>query len=89
MHLEKRDNMGFLIPPSAIVLLVMLGAGCLVCCGYAVWRLMEGSEGATGFKPRTVEQEQYMADVRTRNMEALAYGVRQSRFGPKRKADMR
>lgn len=70
LHLAKRDNMGYLIPPIVIWLLTLLGAAVAVTLGYAVHRLM-GLEDAPPWKSRSGEQDDYMRDVRRRNLERL------------------
>lgn len=84
MHLTKRDDT---VPPEAVVILVMLGALAVVFLGYAVHRLWGFREDGNGHKPRSVEQEQYMADVRMRNVDILAREVRGSRYGHKTRVD--
>jgi hypothetical protein len=71
MAFEKRDNMGYAIHPSLIVLLILLAAAALVTCGYAVNRLVGIEESPNGFKARTVEQDDYMREVRSRNVDGL------------------
>lgn len=85
MSLQKRDNMGYAIAPSLIILLILLASAAIVTCGYAVHRLMGLSEPDNAYKPRSVEQEDYMREVRSRNIEALmsegrrAFRARESR----------
>ena len=68
MYLQKRDgNMGFDIAPALIIFLVILGAGALVCCGFAVARFMGGEpEDESSRFHRTPEQDSYMREVRER-----------------------
>jgi hypothetical protein len=56
----------------------MLGAAALVTCGYAVSRLRGNTEIPEAFKPRTPEQEEYMREVRNRNIGGLMYEGRRS-----------
>lgn len=72
MYLEKRDNMGFDIPPFLIVILVILGAGGLVICGAVVMRFY-GSDDTqdTNYMNRSVEQDRYMREVRDRSWGRL------------------
>lgn len=66
---EKRDNMGYPIHPIAIVLLAMLGAGFVVCGAYAItssYRTVEETE-----PPRSVSQDNYMREVRARNVDGI------------------
>ncbi|KAF2466318.1 uncharacterized protein BDR25DRAFT_306150 [Lindgomyces ingoldianus] len=71
----RRDNMGYAIPPSLIVLLIMLGAMAVVICGYAVSRLLGFSEAPNGYKPRSTEQEEYMREVRQRGLAGFHWEV--------------
>ena len=71
LHLAKRDNMGYAIPPAAIILLILLAAAACVCMGYAVHRLMGLQDANSGYRARTAEQEDYMREVRTRNLHGL------------------
>jgi hypothetical protein len=71
LYLEKRDNMGYAIPPAAIILLILVGAGGCVCVGFAIHRLMGAADADHGYRARTAEQEDYMREVRTRNLHGL------------------
>jgi len=72
MYLAKRDNMGFSISPSLIIFLVILGAGALVVCGFAVMRFYGGDiEDESSRYARTPEQDSYMREVRERNWNKL------------------
>lgn len=73
MYLQKRDgNMGFDIAPALIIFLVILGAGALVCCGFAVARFMGGEpEDESSRFHRTPEQDSYMREVRERSWRKL------------------
>jgi hypothetical protein len=64
--------MGFQMAPSLIIFLVILGAGALVCCGFAVFRFYGGDieDDSTRFK-RNPEQDQYMREVRERTWRKL------------------
>ncbi|KAF2678066.1 hypothetical protein K458DRAFT_317987 [Lentithecium fluviatile CBS 122367] len=66
---EKRDNMGYPIHPIGIVLLVMLGAGFLVCAAYAITASYRDSPDTE--PPRSVSQDHYMREVRTRNVNGI------------------
>jgi hypothetical protein len=73
MYLDKRDgNMGFSIAPALIIFLVILGAGALVCCGFAVYRTYGGApeDDSTRFH-RSPEQDSYMREVRERSWRKL------------------
>lgn len=78
MAFEKRDNMGYALHPVVIVLLILLGALGLVVCGYAVNRLLGIEDSSDGFKARTVEQDDYMREVRSRNVNGLMSQGRRS-----------
>ncbi|KAH9869917.1 hypothetical protein J1614_006838 [Plenodomus biglobosus] len=68
MYLQKRDNMGFDIAPALIIFLVILGAGALVICGFAVMRFYGGDiEDESNYNARNPEQDAYMREVRERN----------------------
>lgn len=74
MHLSKRDNMGFDISPALIIFLVILGAGGLVVCGFAVMRFWGGNEAQdTSYMNRSVEQDRYMREVRERTWGKLPH----------------
>jgi hypothetical protein len=72
MYLDKRDNMGFQIAPALIIFLVILGAGALVVCGFAVMRFWGGDEAQDGtWINRSEEQNAYMREVRERTWGKL------------------
>lgn len=74
MYLDKRDNMGFQIPPALIIFLVILGGGALVCCGFAVMRFWGGDAAQdTNYMHRSVEQDRYMREVRERTWGKLPH----------------
>lgn len=74
VHLSKRDNMGFDIAPALIIFLVILGAGGLVICGFAVMRFYGGDEAQdTSYMNRSVEQDRYMREVRERTWGKLPH----------------
>ncbi|EDU43249.1 hypothetical protein PtrSN002B_002265 [Pyrenophora tritici-repentis] len=71
MFLHKRDNMGFQIAPTLIIFLTILGAGGLVCCGFAIFRFFGGEpDDETRFN-RSAEQDAYMREVRERTFRTL------------------
>jgi hypothetical protein len=78
--IAPRDNAGYALPFSVIVLIVIFGALALVICGYAVHRTFGFTNDDNGFKPVTVAQAEYMAEVRVRNMDSLAYEGRRSQW---------
>ncbi|KAK7193358.1 hypothetical protein DPSP01_010980 [Paraphaeosphaeria sporulosa] len=69
---DRADNMGYAIPPNAIVLLVLLGTGFVVAMLYGMDR-MTGFRGREAAAPRPLSAEQaaYMAEVRRRNAMML------------------
>jgi hypothetical protein len=72
LHFVKReDNNGFLFPPGVIVIFVLLGAGFLVACGFAINSAFGFSSDNNNMKAMSAEQMSYLAEVRIRNMEAL------------------
>lgn len=70
--LVRRDE-EYLIPKPIIVLLIMIGAGFAVCMGYAIHSAFGFGRNTNELKPISSEQQEYMAEVRVRNMDALAY----------------
>lgn len=70
--LYKRDNMGFVIPPWAIILLVMLGGGFAICCGYAMFRFYYEPSDETKWAKRRPEQDAYMREVRERHWHEMS-----------------
>lgn len=79
-HLLKREdaNMGFLFPPAVITLLICLGAGFLVCVGYAIHSAFGFGPDNNRIKPLSAEQMEYMTEVRVRNMMALEFEGRKA-----------
>ncbi|KAI4647637.1 uncharacterized protein J4E78_008953 [Alternaria triticimaculans] len=64
--------MGFDIAPALIIFLVILGAGALVCCGFAVYRFYGGEpEDDSRRFHRSPEQDSYMREVRERSWRKL------------------
>lgn len=84
MYLDKRDNMGFQVAPALIIFLVILGGGALVCCGFAVYRFWGPEAPDTNYMHRSVEQDQYMREVRERTWGKLPnyYVQRQHTYDP-------
>lgn len=84
---EKRDNMGYAIHPFGIVILSMLGAGFLVAAAFAVtasYRRMEDAE-----IPRSVSQDHYMREVRTRNFNGLLAETTGKHYRPPQRIPLR
>jgi hypothetical protein len=77
----KRDNMGYAIPPMAIVVLCLFGAGVLVVMGYAASRMFMTEDDSNAIKPLTVDQHEYMATVRARNLDVLQHEAHRSLYG--------
>jgi hypothetical protein len=73
LHFVKRDNMGFLFPPTVIVIFVLLGAGFLIACGYAIHSAFGFGSDNNNMKSMGAEQASYLAEVRIRNMVALEH----------------
>jgi hypothetical protein len=71
MYLEKRDS--FSIAPALIIFLVILGAGALLCCGFAVMRFYGDDTQDTSHLNRSVEQDRYMREVRERTWGRLPH----------------
>ena len=78
--LVRRDNAGYALPFFVIVLIIIFAALCLVICGYAIHRTFGFKEDGNGFKPVSAAQATYMAEVRIRNMDSLAYEGRRSQW---------
>lgn len=74
--------MGFAIPPAAIILLVMLGAAFAVCIGFALTRYMFDDE--KGPPSRSAAQEDYMREVRARNLEGIMAQSARRYYRPRR-----
>ena len=79
--LIKRDD-DYAVPQPVIILLIMLGAGLLVCMGYAIHSMFVPKP--EGVKQITNEQMEYMAEVRIRNMDRLLAEGRRSHKGAMR-----
>ncbi|ORY05903.1 hypothetical protein BCR34DRAFT_490511 [Clohesyomyces aquaticus] len=63
--------MGYAIHPSLIVLLIMLATVVVIMMGYAMHRLLGLKDASDGYKPRNVDQEEYMREVRHRSQVGL------------------
>ena len=86
--LVPRDNAGYALPFFVIVLIIIFGALCLVICGYAIHRTFGFNPDDNGFKPVTAAQADYMAEVRIRNMNGLAYEGQRSQWARNGKGPM-
>ncbi|KAF1844135.1 uncharacterized protein K460DRAFT_286883 [Cucurbitaria berberidis CBS 394.84] len=82
MYMQKRDNMGFQIAPALIIFLVILGAGFLICCGFAVYRSYHAAEDDPSWSARSPEQDAYMREVRERNWGRFSKPGGQNLAGP-------
>jgi hypothetical protein len=83
MYLQKRGEEYF-APKPVIVLLCILGAMLAWVMGYAIHRTFGFGEDPNQFKHITVEQMEYMAEVRVRNMDMLAYEGQKSQLDSRR-----
>lgn len=82
--LTKRDA-GYAIPEGAIIILILLSAGLLVCMGYAIHKTFGFRRNPNEFRHMSAEQQEYMAEVRVRNMQGLMVeGARSQKGGPRR-----
>lgn len=85
MELHKRDNMGFQLAPSLIIFFVIIGAGFLICIGFAIFRFYDGDADADAWTKRSPAQDQYMREVRERTWSRLPqYGGQHPHQGPSR-----
>jgi hypothetical protein len=83
--LTKRSGDDYPIPIGAIIILILLGAGLVVCMGYAIHKTFGFKNNPNYFKPLSLEQQEYMAEVRVRNMNGLmAEGARSHKGGLQR-----
>jgi hypothetical protein len=82
MALQKRDNMGYQIHPSLIVLLVILGAGFCVCVAFAIYQNLGAPHNPDMWQKRRPEQDAYMRDVRERNWLRLEATNRRNIYPP-------
>ncbi|KAH8728607.1 hypothetical protein GQ44DRAFT_608512 [Phaeosphaeriaceae sp. PMI808] len=73
--------MGFSLPPTVIILIIMIGACMLTCLGYAVHKIWGFGEDSNGFRPMSVAQMEYMAEVRVHNLQVLENESRLARGG--------
>jgi hypothetical protein len=82
MALQKRDNMGYQIHPSLIVLLVILGAGFCVCVAFAIYQNLGEQHDPDRWQKRRPEQDAYMRIVRERNWLRLEAINRRNLYPP-------
>ncbi|KAF2016705.1 hypothetical protein BU24DRAFT_208118 [Aaosphaeria arxii CBS 175.79] len=61
--------------PWVVILIVLLAAGGVVCCGFAVCSLY-GDNDENKIKSISQEQAKYMAAVRSRTVKMLAFECR-------------
>lgn len=78
--LVPRDNAGYALPFFVIVLIIIFAALFFVIMGYAIHRTFGFKKDGNGFKPVSAVQATYMAEVRIRNMDNLAYEGRRSQW---------
>ena len=83
---REGDSGEYAIPKMAIVVLCMLGSGVLLVMGYAASRLFM-SDDTDGIKPLPVDQHEYMATVRARNLDILEAEARRSMYARPRPKD--
>ena len=81
----KRDD-EYAIPKMAIVILCMLGSGFLIAMMYAASRLFM-VDSTDGIKPISMEQHEYLATVRARNLDTLQSEAHMSMYGHRRPKD--
>ncbi|KAJ4990927.1 hypothetical protein SVAN01_03498 [Stagonosporopsis vannaccii] len=78
--LLPRGESGYALPFFVIVLIIIFAALCLVICGYAIHRTFGFKDEGNEFKHISAAQATYMAEVRMRNMDGLAYEGRRSQW---------
>jgi hypothetical protein len=79
MILAKRADEEYFVPKPILVLLVIILALFFWAIGYAVHSTFGFGPNPNVYKPLKVEQMEYMAEVRVRNMDSLAYEAAQAR----------
>ncbi|EUC45433.1 hypothetical protein COCMIDRAFT_36815 [Bipolaris oryzae ATCC 44560] len=77
--LIKRDE-GYLLPKPVIILLIIIGAGLLVCVGFAVHSAFGFRSNGNGMKNMGSEQMEYMTAVRGRNLAVMMAQGQRSRM---------
>ncbi|KAF2640267.1 hypothetical protein P280DRAFT_518683 [Massarina eburnea CBS 473.64] len=84
--LIARDNMGYAIPPIAIVLVCMLGSGVLLVILYGMFRYYGPVNDNEGFRPMSEEQMSYIKEVRDQNLKDIAQESRRGLHAGKGRA---
>jgi hypothetical protein len=79
MILVKRAEEEYFVPKPVLVLLIVILALFFWCIGYAIHSTYGFGKDPNAFKPLKAEQMEYMAEVRVRNMDSLAYEGAQAR----------
>ncbi|KAF2655835.1 hypothetical protein K491DRAFT_715974 [Lophiostoma macrostomum CBS 122681] len=82
IHLAKRDDLSSALHPFLMTFYVLLGCTACLLGGYATHRLMGMKQAPSGYKPRSVEQDDYMREVRRRNLDVLMADLRSQRKRP-------
>ncbi|XP_014553837.1 hypothetical protein COCVIDRAFT_106616 [Bipolaris victoriae FI3] len=77
--LIKRDE-GYLLPKPVIILLIIIGAGLLVCVGFAVHSSFGFRSNGNGMRNMGAEQMEYMTEVRGRNLASMMAQGQRSRM---------
>ena len=77
--LIKRDE-GYNLPQPLIILLIILGAGLLVCVGFAIHSAFGFRTNGNGMKNFRAEQMEYMTEVRGRNLAGMMAQGQRSRM---------
>ncbi len=78
--LVPRGENGYALPFFVIVVIIIFGALCVVICGYAIHRTFGFKYDDQGIRPLSAAQATYMAEVRIRNLNSLAYEGRRSQW---------
>ncbi|KAJ5030146.1 hypothetical protein PSV08DRAFT_359306 [Bipolaris maydis] len=80
--LIKREE-GYVLPKPVIILLIIIGAGLLVCVGFAIHSSFGFRPSGNGMKNMGAEQMEYMTEVRGRNLAGMmAQGQRSQMEAP-------
>lgn len=80
----KRDE-EYLLPKPVIVLLIMFASMVVTMLGYATHRLWGFGEDHNGVRSISVGQQEYMAAVRVRNLQAMESESRKARYDQNRR----